>query len=166
VRFKEWLELQEIGTSTSCIAGFSRIVMPLVTRQWPSQVTMMFQQDPPPKKEKTKKKKRVEECSFFEGREIGHSWLDPNGNFNHLSGGKSHGDFARMTGKTIDKMWSEGWLRVVYINNMLYAHNESMVPNPRQIAALKDAAIENNFTHVIYDSGDSERVIWSEYDKI
>lgn len=34
MRFKEWM-LQEVGTSTSCIAGFSRITLPLVRRVWP-----------------------------------------------------------------------------------------------------------------------------------
>lgn len=32
--FKEWL-LKETGTSTSCIAGFSRMTLPMVTRTWP-----------------------------------------------------------------------------------------------------------------------------------
>jgi hypothetical protein len=49
MKFKEWLELQEVGTSTSCIAGFKRMTLPLVTRQWPSEIAMMFAKDPPPK---------------------------------------------------------------------------------------------------------------------
>jgi hypothetical protein len=35
--FKDWLkakEINEVGTSTSCIANFTRIALPLVTRQW------------------------------------------------------------------------------------------------------------------------------------
>ena len=165
MRFKKWMNLQEVGTSTSCIAGFSRIAIPLVTRQWPSQVTMMFEKDPPPKSKKIKKQPQVEESSFFEGREVGHSWLAPNGQFTPLNG-KSHGDFAQRAGKTIDQMWAEGWLRVIFANNMLYAHNEVSFPNSKQKAALKNAAIENHFSHVIYDSGDDEKVIWSEYDQI
>lgn len=34
MKFKDWM-LQEVGTSTSCIAGFSRITLPLVRRVWP-----------------------------------------------------------------------------------------------------------------------------------
>ena len=36
MKFKEWLLMKEVGTSTSCIAGFSRIAIPMVTRTWPS----------------------------------------------------------------------------------------------------------------------------------
>lgn len=32
--FKEWLELQEVGTGTGSIAGFSRMTIPLVRRQF------------------------------------------------------------------------------------------------------------------------------------
>ncbi len=49
MRFKEWLKLHEVGTSTSCIAGFSRIVLPLVTRKYPN--------DQEEKKDKKKKSK-------------------------------------------------------------------------------------------------------------
>ena len=36
-KFKDWFQLDEVGTSTSCIAGFKRITFPLVTRQWPTE---------------------------------------------------------------------------------------------------------------------------------
>ena len=80
--------------------------------------------------------------------------------------GKSHGDIAQAMGKTIDQMWAEGWFRIIYANNKLYAHNEKMMPNERQKSALIDGAIENHFSHVVYDSGDDERVIWSEFDQL
>ena len=58
LNFKDWLEMQESGTSTACIAGFSRIVMPLITRQWP---TLLKDDDDEEehhhKKKKSKKKK-------------------------------------------------------------------------------------------------------------
>jgi len=163
MKFKEWL-MKEVGTSTSSIAGFSRIAIPLVTRMWPHPVMQQVNDDPP-KKKKIKKQPQVEEAFLSEGREVGHSWLDRRGNFVPLNG-KSHGDYAQNIGKTIDQMWAEGWMRVIFANNMLYAHNEKIAPNSKQIAALKNAAIENNFTHVVYDSGNDEKVIWSEYDQM
>jgi len=35
MKFKEWMQIQEVGTSTSCVAAFSRITLPLVRRLWP-----------------------------------------------------------------------------------------------------------------------------------
>lgn len=35
IKFKEWLQLQETGTSTADVAVFSRISIPLVRRIWP-----------------------------------------------------------------------------------------------------------------------------------
>lgn len=32
--FKEWMKLQEVGTSTSSVAGFARIAIPMVRRQF------------------------------------------------------------------------------------------------------------------------------------
>ena len=48
--FKQWLLQNECGTSTGDIAGFSRMIMPLVTRTWVTD-------DLNPKKKKKKKKK-------------------------------------------------------------------------------------------------------------
>ncbi len=60
MNFKEWLKLQEVGTSTGSVAGFSRIAIPLVRRQfmphWADQ--QWTEQDPFFKK---KKKKRLDE---------------------------------------------------------------------------------------------------------
>lgn len=50
MNFKEWL-LKEIGTSTGCIATFSRISIPLVRRTWP------FEEDD----DKRKKRKKIKE---------------------------------------------------------------------------------------------------------
>ena len=50
MKFKEWFELQETGTTTSCIAGFRRITLPLVKRVWPGEVATMFDENPPKKK--------------------------------------------------------------------------------------------------------------------
>lgn len=34
LKFKEWLKLDEVGTSTACVAGFKRMAMPMITRKW------------------------------------------------------------------------------------------------------------------------------------
>lgn len=35
MKFREWLNLKETMTSTSCVAGFSRIALPMQRRLWP-----------------------------------------------------------------------------------------------------------------------------------
>lgn len=37
MKFKDFIELQETGTSTEDIAGFKRITIPYVTRAWPTE---------------------------------------------------------------------------------------------------------------------------------
>lgn len=66
MRFKEFL-LQEVGTTTSCIAGFRRIAIPLVRRQWPPMIATMFEEDPPdvPGK-KVKMQPQVKEATLDE----------------------------------------------------------------------------------------------------
>lgn len=59
MKFKDWL-MKEVGTSTSCIAGFSRIAIPMVTRQWPHPVMQQINDDSPPKK-KRKEQPQVKE---------------------------------------------------------------------------------------------------------
>lgn len=56
MKFKEWY-IKEVGTSTSCIAGFARIAIPMVRRLWSPEVGTMFEEDPPDSKKKKKKKK-------------------------------------------------------------------------------------------------------------
>ena len=53
MKFKEWMQIQEVGTSTSCIAGFSRMTLPMVRRMWPMEWGSW--------KEDRKKKKPLEE---------------------------------------------------------------------------------------------------------
>lgn len=35
--FKEFMKLDEVGTSTADVAGFSRICIPLTRRMWPNE---------------------------------------------------------------------------------------------------------------------------------
>lgn len=109
--------------------------------------------------------KSFKEWLFSENKEILHSWLSPQGKFIPLMG-KSHGDYAQFLGSNIDQMWQKGWARIIYFADKIYAHNEKMPINSNQKKALIDAAIENHMNYVVYDSGDDEKIIWSEFDKI
>ena len=60
MRFKEWM-IQEVGTSTSCIAGFSRITIPMVRRTWPTDWGNWYQDR---KKKKPLKQPQVEESAY------------------------------------------------------------------------------------------------------
>jgi hypothetical protein len=55
MRFKEWLKIQEISTSTGCIANFARPCLPMVSRQWPQ---MLLDDDKENGEKKTRRKKK------------------------------------------------------------------------------------------------------------
>lgn len=57
MRFKDWFYSESL-TSTGDIAGFSRIVLPLVRRVWTADLSDMDEDEP---KKKHKKKKKKEE---------------------------------------------------------------------------------------------------------
>ena len=59
MNFKEWLELKETMTSTSAIAGFSRMSIPLVRRITPGEFSMDHGQDEFFNKKKKKNKKHL-----------------------------------------------------------------------------------------------------------
>jgi uncharacterized paraquat-inducible protein A len=69
--FKEWL-MKETMTSTGCIAGFSRMTLPLVTRTWIPEIVM--EKDPkkrkkvrpqPQVKESHKHSKKCHKCRYM-----------------------------------------------------------------------------------------------------
>lgn len=62
MKFKEWIQIQEVGTSTSCVAGFSRITIPLVHRMWPTDWGSW--------KEDRKKKKPLEQPQVKEDNHL------------------------------------------------------------------------------------------------
>lgn len=95
-----------------------------------------------------------------------YSWLSPAGEFFSLSGSTTHDDWAYKQGLRIDDLWKRDWFRITFYAMKIYAHNEIMPLNKKQQAALINLAIEKNFTHVIYDGGEIEKIIWSEYDQM
>lgn len=61
MRFKEFM-IQEVGTSTGDIAGFSRISIPLTRRMWPSPVNVLEDDSKKKSKSKTKMQPQVQEA--------------------------------------------------------------------------------------------------------
>ena len=90
------------------------------------------------------------------GDKRAYSWLKPDGTF--LPVKYSHGSdaynirFRSFKNKNdfiprddhIMELWELGWQRITNSNWMkiIYSHNEKMPPNPKQLKALKDFAIE------------------------
>lgn len=50
MRFRDWMKMQETMTSTGCIAGFSRIALPLSRRMWPTDHSEEEKKEPKKKK--------------------------------------------------------------------------------------------------------------------
>jgi hypothetical protein len=99
-------------------------------------------------------------------KSLGHSWLSPQGKLIPLSN-MSHGGYAKSKGSTIEDMWKAGYFRINFYGNKLYAHNEiNPNLNHRQKSELINFAVQAGFTHVVIDSGDNEKIIWSEYDPL
>lgn len=59
--FKEFIDYQESMTSTSCIAGFSRIALPLVRRVWPTEVEVTDEDGKKRKKKNPYKVPQIDE---------------------------------------------------------------------------------------------------------
>ena len=66
--FKEWMKLQEVGTSTGSVAGFSRMTIPMVRRQFMPH----WGEDDPFFTKKKKKKEVFKEVdvSMYDPKEI------------------------------------------------------------------------------------------------
>lgn len=66
MRFKDWIQTEAM-TSTNCVAGFSRIAIPLVFRQWPPAIAADLEWGrKDKKKKKVKPQPQVKESFFFE----------------------------------------------------------------------------------------------------
>jgi hypothetical protein len=60
--------------------------------------------------------------------------------------------------------WRRGWVRVTNAGDELYAHTESGFPSAKQVAELKNIAIENGKARLVLDTGEDRRVLWSDSD--
>jgi hypothetical protein len=95
-----------------------------------------------------------------------YSWQYPSGVFKPIK--YSHGsDAFELTGEVKDpimELWKKGFMRVVHMGNVLIAHNEVVPPTEKQKSALIDLAIQVGDVSVEYDSGNDQKIIWSEHD--
>ncbi len=101
MKFKEWLELNETGTSTGNIAGFPRIVMPLVRRNWPSDLS----DENLGKKKKKKKKKayrvpQLDESNLMED-DVQEYWVGRATNILHYQRGYDQTTIANLSIKDL-----------------------------------------------------------------
>jgi len=88
------------------------------------------------------------------------SWLDRFGEFHPVSG--SHSSWALNSGKTLEDLFSTGWMRITYLGDELIANNgEKVKLNPKQLRSLIDFAIfSKKFNSITYDNDDQSYVIW------
>lgn len=111
----------------------------------------------------------------------GYSWLNPDGKFIPIK--YSHGSDARNIrwnwvqnkNNFVDKedhifeLWKLGWQRITNSEWMkkIFTHNELHPPNPLQLRALINLAIESESEYVEWDGGDvGEKILWSSHDTL
>jgi hypothetical protein len=103
---------------------------------------------------------------WLEGREQAHSWLSPSGEFHPLGGSDTHYTWSqRKFRKSPGEMFKEGWARVQYYGESLYANNDFLALSNRQRSALIDLAIVIGATWLIYEKGDRQQTIWGSGDR-
>jgi hypothetical protein len=92
------------------------------------------------------------------------SWLSPDGT-THPAGYR-HDTWALVRGKTPESLMEQGWHRVQYYGDELWTNNPHGPPNPRQLKALTDLAVEHGMSVVMHDDDEDNRVLWSAKDKM
>lgn len=95
------------------------------------------------------------------------SWLDTNGEFYPVYG-MNHDSWAIKQETNIQTLFEEGWMRIIYIGDTLYACNDAKMPlNQRQKQNLADFAMfSNRFTEIVYDDGERDKIIWTHLNKM
>jgi len=67
----------------------------------------------------------------------------------------------------MEELWKKGYLRVTYMyDGALIAHNEKRPPNEKQMAALKDIALEGEHSKIEWDRGDDLKILWTNQDPL
>ena len=103
------------------------------------------------------------------------SWLTESGIIYEVKN-KSHKEFAydflkknskqnsiNNSDECVDLLYKKGWMRILYIEKIIYAENPFCNPNYKQISELKNMAIENEMLKVIYENNKSNIVVWEKY---
>ncbi len=108
-----------------------------------------------------------------EGRENSNCWMAPSGKSipvkdTHMTTAMEI--LPKWREDRIDPMmelWKKGYLRVTYMyDGSLLVNNEVHPPNERQMAALKNLAIEGEHTKITWDKGDDEKILWTYQDTL
>lgn len=118
----------------------------------------------------------------LENTESLYAWMDPSGVI-YSNKGEGHFSSAKRIIQTkynapiknmmfaqaaYEFLFEKGWLRLTYIGNQLFCHNNKLKPNSRQIKELKDLAIENNMVRISFDDEREEdyKILWTSRDMI
>jgi hypothetical protein len=111
-------------------------------------------------------------------RNNSYAWMDTDGKFYPVLGRETHADWANrylnrdkygnitQQHDSIMQMWKKGWMRIANDGDTLYAHNETTLPNRKQLKELIDLAIEYNFSKVVGDAGEDYKILWTEHDQL
>jgi hypothetical protein len=101
-----------------------------------------------------------------------YSWLSPSGQFFPVKYPDMHSDVLVKLGfksdwtTTIEKVAAKaGYMRINHDTYGIWVENKFQKPNDKQMAALKDLAMENHKSKIIWDKGVRDtHILWSSYD--
>lgn len=100
-------------------------------------------------------------------RENSFSWLDPRGTFHPVADSTHAHSALRQHRRPADTLLEAGWHRVTMTpqTGTLWANGDAP-PNPHQMKALKDHAIEEGHKEIVYDPalGSGEKTLWTVRD--
>jgi len=107
-----------------------------------------------------------------ENRKDMYSWLSPQAKIIHVAGSGHGSDAISILNRlgiyefesSLDKMFELGWFRITYYDDSLYMHNNKVMPNNKQLNAMKNVAIENHMKNIKLDNEDEYRILWSNQD--
>lgn len=106
--------------------------------------------------------------TIYENRKVFYSWMDKKGKIYSIKPTKTHGDFALLFAKNphekenyLNNMFKDGWLRLTFYGDDVYAHNTINKPNSTQMNELVNRSIEHNIRRIIWDNEDIDKVLWA-----
>jgi hypothetical protein len=117
---------------------------------------------------------------ILEDAESMYAWMDPSGQI-VSNRGEGHFSAAKrilqtkyntpikdimFANQAYDLLFVKGWMRLTYIGDILYCHNNKTRPNSRQIREMKNLAMENRMSRIYFDDeyGDDYKTIWTSTD--
>lgn len=101
------------------------------------------------------------------------SWMSsigtflPNEGMTHVDAAMDLAPTASSPEEAREILFNDGYMRINYSNGILYANNPRVMPNPRQIAYLKELPKELDYIdEIVYDNDRSTQTLWSRKDKL